>query len=67
MKSLGLSRYALAMGAASALLAGCGGSQVGTDPPSQMGRRERMVQTQATERQSSSSGALLYATSGTWS
>jgi hypothetical protein len=27
MKSLGLSRYALAMGAAAALLAGCGGSQ----------------------------------------
>ena len=27
MKSLGLSHYALAMGAASALLAGCGGSQ----------------------------------------
>ena len=27
MKSLGLSRYALAIGAAAALLAGCGGSQ----------------------------------------
>ena len=36
MKSLGLSRYALAMGAASALLAGCGGSQPPIGAPGAM-------------------------------
>ena len=36
MKSLGLSRYALAMGAASVLLAGCGGSQPPVGVPGAM-------------------------------
>ncbi len=45
MKSLGLSRYALAIGAASALLAGCGGSQ----PP--IGAPGAMPQSRATTTQ----------------
>ena len=68
MTSLGLNRYALAMGAASALLAGCGGSQppidgLGTMPQSRAvaghGDRGRSW------RRNTSSGDLIYVTGPT--
>jgi hypothetical protein len=68
MKSLGLGPYALTMGAASALLAGCGGSQPPIGAPGAM-PQSRAVAGQATHGKSrmrprTSSGALIYAVGG---
>ena len=43
MKSLGLSRYALTMGVAAAMLAGCGGSQPPIDAPGAMPQTSALV------------------------
>jgi hypothetical protein len=58
MKSLGLSRNVLVMGAASALLAGCAGSRAGGPMP--MG----IMVSQANAHKMSGSGDLVYATGG---
>src|ERR1700729_2334290 len=68
MKSLGLSGYALAIGAAAALLAGCGGSQPTIGAPGAM-QQSRAVAGHAAHGGSwmlpgTSGGDLIYATGG---
>ena len=59
MKSLGLCRYALTLGAASALLAGCGGSQAGGPMP-----MDTAISQAGAHKMSGSNGDLLYVSNG---